>query len=469
MKISLISLVIAVMLCSICYGEELYRIRIENAEKGLVQVSLDKGINYYATGRVKQHANGVKQGFLAADYVTAGQVAATSSHGLRIKVSPDSKFMSQLEDVKIFSIVPNEFYTKPDGFGGHVAGSSGIYTDIPAASSIFANHAPISGNTVYLEENGMLKPISTNYSPKLGDIIVIIVDAPTYNIKYADFENRAGGNVTITQKDGKVINYTKVVKPVLGIGRYDGTTFDENGQINTAHSGVITVDSSPKLPAGTVEGDNPETRGGFMIQPYYHTIRQGEDKPQVMIIGSPNNKYELEGTAPFYSKNVALWYYENAADKSFHALVKIDSGNWEPVPKITGRVDNGLTAQYLNIFFKNKRNIKIGVTDIRLVFPEFNAELSKAALVKDANRLTQAVKLMGATSAPANITPKVPNDLKNAKYYIVTLDGTARGMGDNLDKMTISTTNLVKGVHHINVYAKLNTGSKSYSYYLTVL
>ena len=448
------------------FADEIYRIRIENIEKGLIQVSMDGGDTYYAVGRVLQAATNIKEGFMASEYIDGCSVVATSTHGIRIKISPNEKFGKDFKDVRLFSLVPEEFYVKPTGFGGHVAGSSGIYTDISAGTSIFLNQSPFAGSNIYLENNGQLTSISENHIPKLGDIYVILVNYKSSNIANIDFENKENGVITITRKDSSSYVLGNVIRPVLAIGRYDGTTFNEPGQINTAHGGVITISSSKKFPSGTKEGENPETRGGFMIQPYYHTVKQGENKPQVMVVGKKGTSYDLEGTAPLYLETINLWYYKDSPESSFKIYVKIDHNQWEEMPEITGRFDNGLTPEHLNKVFKN-RNIKVGITDIRLQIPEFNKNLCFDDLKKYTEKLTQKTLKQGAIPVEKMFPINIPNHMKNAEYYTIIVDGQMRFMGK--DTFSLNTSKMPNGVHNLIINAKIPEGILTQSRYFLVL
>lgn len=466
MKIfNLLAIIFLVLTAAGISAEEIYRIRVENTEKGLVQVSMDRGDSYYAVGRVLHPANGVKEGFMASEYIEGGSVVATSSHGIRLKISPKERFGSDFKEVRLFSLVPEEFYVKPTGFGGHVAGSSGIYTDIPSGTSIFLNQSPFAGSKIYLESNGQLLPIPENHTPRSGDVYVILVNYIPSGITSVDFENKADGTITVTKRDGSSEILGKVVRPVSGIGRYDGTTFDEPGQLNTAHGGVVTISSSKKFPSGTKEGEEPETRGGFMIQPYYHTIKQGETKPQVMVIGKKEASYDMEGTAPLYLDTINLWYYKDFPNSSFKVYVKIDGGVWENMPEITGKIDNGLTPEYLNKIFEN-RNISTGITDIRLQIPDFNKDLCMADLKKSADKLAQRTIKQGAVPVGDTLTIDIPKDLKNAEYYTVAIDGKMRFMG--LEPFVLDTSKMPCGVHSITINARMSEKSRQASKYFLV-
>ena len=215
-----------------------------------------------------------------------------------------------------------------------------------------------------------------------------------------------------------------MVRPVTGVGRYDGTTFTGVGAVNTNHGGVITISTAPVSPADTHEGGPVETRGGFMIQPIKHVEEQREKSPQVMVVKPSDDSIvrlegiapHLEGMPPLFSGHISLDNYESSPEASFKAQVRIDSGEWEEVPRIVGRVDNAFTAAYLQPYFERlgqARSINQGVTHIRLLLPRRDRsrvmqdlEIETAAYTSRA--LESGVKPVKGTVllAPADIPPE---------------------------------------------------------------
>ena len=108
-----------------------------------------------------------------------------------------------------------EFAQTPKLFGGLVAGTSGIYTDIPTGTRIFRELSPYVGNAVYLELSNGLAPLPTDYSPRPNDTLDIIVQRPANPLREVVFENKTGGKVTATYVDGTTQAVTTVLKPVL--------------------------------------------------------------------------------------------------------------------------------------------------------------------------------------------------------------------------------------------------------------
>ncbi|MDR3708360.1 MAG: Ig-like domain-containing protein [Capsulimonadaceae bacterium] len=329
---------------------EAWRILIDNSARGPISVSTDHGKTWEILGRVTQPAKCSLPGYLAAGYAPIGTVAATAVHGIRIRVGDTSTAYPEM-----FNVVPTEFAQTPNYFGGHISGDSGIYTDIPAGTSIFRELAPYVGSAVFLKGAfSSWQQIPTGYSPRDGDEIQIIVRRPVDPLREVDFENKPGGDVTATFGSGKKIVVTHVVQPVSGVGRFDGCSYSGVGAINTNHTCVITISTAPITQARELEGTaNAEKRGGFQIVPVYHNSQTEEaGAPEVMILGTPHgNVPVLEGTPPLFFGYFDLAWDPNEPKHSWRCEVrKANETAWEPMPTIVGLQPEGIRALGLNAF-----------------------------------------------------------------------------------------------------------------------
>ena len=434
-------------------GEESCRIRIRNSIKGLVQVSVDAGTTWSTVGRVKIPANARIYGFAAASYIPHGSVAATAVHGLRIKSGQYTLGVGKAQNAMLFSIEPIEFSRIPKGFGGHRSRSSGVYTDIFAGHSIFRNQSPYVGDAVYIERNHGLLRLPEGYTPREGEVFVITVTRPERAIAEISFENKPSGKVTVVYPDGSAEQIASVDRPVLGTGRYDGTTFTGVGAVNTSHGGVLTISTAPTCLPMTVEGGPLETRGGFMIQPYFHVKEQGEESPQVMVIGPKDSKQShMEGTPPMFSGNINLSRYWGRPGNSYRAQVQIDDGPWEDLPPIVGRVDNSFTAAYLRSYFAAKgkpRAITQGVTAVRLLFAKFDASLLARDLTQEVTDYSKRVANVRTVSGTIQlVSPPGPEDCL-INFY---LDGNLGYMSSSEpSKWKWDTRKASNGLHEVQI------------------
>ena len=315
---------------------ESHRIRIVNSLDGAIQISTDAGRTWHLIGRVTAPAMQSLMGYSASGYAQPGTVAATAVHGLRIRVGD-----LDTPDPLLINILPIEFSRTPTLFGGHVSGLSGIYTNIAVGTSIFRELSPLVGNSVF-QESGMgsgqsLLPL--NFIPKAGDVLQITVLQPANPLAEVFFDNVAGGAVRVTYADGTNRLLTHVVKPVVGIGRYDGCSYTGVGAINTNHDGVITVSTAPVTTSPLFEGTGEERRGGFQIQPAFHNAQgDGAGAPSVLVIGSRKKPAapEMEGTPPLFYGYFDLGWSLDQPKHSWRMEVQHKHGPWQHMPTLIG-------------------------------------------------------------------------------------------------------------------------------------
>jgi hypothetical protein len=333
---------------------EVWRIRIDNYADGPIEVSDDHGATWTMIGRVLVPATQSLTGYLAAGYAPIGTVAASAVHGIRIRLGGAS-----LAYPSLINIVPREFVVTPNNFGGHIAGASGIYTNIPSGVSLFRSLSPYVGSPAYLVgKSGALHALTSSYQPAIGDTLVIEVHRMANQIRSILFENREHGNVTVTYADGSSRIVTKVEKPVTGIGRFDGTSYTGVGAVNTNHTCVITISTAQVSDSSLLEGDGPERRGGFQIEPYYHNSQTEEaDSPQVMILGDPNDPNpELEGRAPLFFGGINLaWDPADPAHSWICDVQTAASGShWLPMPQMIGDDDHAIQNRGITAFLLHR-------------------------------------------------------------------------------------------------------------------
>lgn len=329
---------------------EVWRIRIANSPGGQIDVSADGGATWTMIGRVSTPAVASLQGYLAAGYAPIGTVAATAVHGIRIRLGDTSNAYPTL-----INILPREFAATPHFFGGQIAGASGIYTNIPTGTGLFRDLAPYVGSPCYLQDSsGRLQPLTSNYVPAIGDRLVIEVRRRVNELRCVVFENQAHGDVTATYADGTSEIVTHVVKPVEGIGRFDGTSYTGVGAVNTNHTCVITISTMPVSTSKLLEGNGPERRGGFQIEPYYHNTQTDEAwAPQVMILGGTDSQDPLlEGRAPLFYGGINLAW--NPADPT-HSWIcdvqtKTTGNSWIPMPQMIGNQPDAITQHGITAF-----------------------------------------------------------------------------------------------------------------------
>jgi len=400
---------------------ESHRIRISNSVDGPVEVSRDKGVTWQTVGHVTKPATASVMGYLASGYAQPSCISATSVHGIRVRVGDTSTAYP-----KLINLVPSEFLQTPRGFGGHVAGTSGIYMDIPSGKAIFRELAPLAGNPVYLQQSsGELTPLPENYAPAKNDDLVILVERPVNGLREIDFENRNHGSVTIEYEDGTRKEIAEVLKPVYGIGRFDGTSYTGVGAINTDHCGVITVSSAPISTSPLLEGTGEERRGGFQIEPIYHNTQSEEAfADMILVIGHRDKQHQpdLEGTPPLFDGYIDLAWSSSDPEHSWRAEIKRGGSSWLPMPQIVGAklsslrgvtairlirkkpLDDGWTTQQIAQAVQGYRNREMALARAGKM-PVKRGTVVMAASVSDSRTKYVAFYVNGRLRAMTNNAP----------------------------------------------------------------
>lgn len=437
---------------------ELHRIRVVNRKDGAIQVSTDAGATWSLIGRVVAPATTAAEGYLAMNYADPGTVSATAVHGLRLRISGDDP---TLHSPLTLAINPREYRGAINkGYGGHRAGSAGIYTDIPAGTSLFRNLAPYVGNPLFRQtDDQRLLPLPRSFRPRgEGETLVIVVQRPRAALVEVVFENRAGGAVTGRFSDGTTREITRVVQPVKGVGRFDGTAYTGVGRINTAHSGVVTVSTAP-VDAALPEGEGKERRGGFQISPAWHNARTEEaGAPMVMTLGTPGpRRRELEGNPPLFRDMIPLANGEGA-----RVDVAIDGGAWEPMPSLVGAKLDAFTGPGLTRVWKargGKRAATRGVTAFRLHIPLLTPGRSRAAATTAAAQY-QTARLAAARAGRLPLVTGTltinanPTNAAGVVFVRFSVEGAAKGF-TNRAPFTLSwdTTRVPNGEYLVEAEA----------------
>lgn len=221
-----------------------------------------------------------------------------------------------------------------------------------AGTGLFGGFAPLTGSKVFILRNGSEIPLTD--VPESGDVLIIRTKLPE-NPEFfmIDIENRPGGRVIAHGIKGvKVV--ARVIHPVGGVGRFGGTVFQSVGRIRASHSGVIDVSTSKR---GEV--------GGIQIMPLKHALTSKEminawKLTQWMIISPLPFEPDLEGRPPLYKDSFVPGtqlndklpdVFSQYGRKSL-ILCRIDGGQWERLPEVSGRVDDALkNITHLRLYF----------------------------------------------------------------------------------------------------------------------
>jgi hypothetical protein len=309
---------------------EVYRWRLENAPGGLVEASEDGGRTWRQLGRVVRPAVAVAVGFTASRWGQDGTVVASGANAVHVKVgqAPGGRGL-------IFSIWPAGASWAPHG----------ILTDIPGGRGIFGGRfSAFVGNPVLVEGPGG-GFTAAGWTPAPGARVVVVVRRPLRFPVELEFENRFGGLVRARYLDGSEELVAVVLRPVAGVGRFEGTQYVGVGRVRANHPGVIDVSTSP---VGQV--------GGFQIIPRDHAhspeLVGAVLGTQWMVVG-PLNPFDAspQGTAPLFSAFIAPRYdpqdlaeedWQRRVSERYLVLCRVDGGPWQLFPPLVGRRDDAL-------------------------------------------------------------------------------------------------------------------------------
>ena len=330
-----------------------FRIQIVNSKNGSISISKNKGISFEVIGHVLWPVKQVNEkGYTASQWANSGEVIATAVNAIHIKVANPKT---------IFSILPNEFSGPVSKYGSYFSSSSSIYTGIPAGKIIFGGgFAPFLGNKVMVSGKGV------SSCPKIGDIITIIVERPIKWPTDMIFENRFGGKIIVNYINGSAEVVGEVLRPVQGVGRFEGSRFLSPGRIRANHPGVIDISTST---GGLV--------GGFQIIPANHAqspeMGGARIKTQWMVVGgiSVFDK-SPEGLPPLFKYFIKPQYdpddinspdWETKFLQRFLVQVKLSNKKgWQPIPVYGLRKGEDLPAA--------ADRLLENVDKIRILFPE---------------------------------------------------------------------------------------------------
>ena len=360
-----------------------FSIVIENAKDGGIYIL--RGETVLQVGRVLVPVTAVNEnGFTASQWGKDGAVCATAVNAIHVKVRNHPETGRGV----IFSILPREFLNiDPEQYKSYLSKNTSLFTDIPAGTGIFgAGWAPAVGTPVHLaktarqepqppvelevlsrgfnedtkDASARLLPMPTEYVPSEGDVLIIRVAYPRFPI-YLEFENKFGGLIRIKYAGKEPEAIGQVLKPVAGVGRFEGTTYARVGRIRANHPGVIDISTSP---FGEI--------GGFQIIPREHAMSPemtfARTLTQWMVVGPLDALApSWEGQPPLFDGFIFPCYIPLLSDAPEHAdfpainrllsrfyvLAKMRGNNdWGPLPTVTGRNDTALVdLEAIRIYF----------------------------------------------------------------------------------------------------------------------
>jgi len=324
-------------------GPVLFEISAEMTPGSPVVISLPDGTQREAGAVLALPTNTRWPSYTASAWGEPSEVCASAVNAIHILVSVENG------KGRTMSIIPKETIAPAAGPGASLVISS------KASYGIFGAFAPPVGSRVSFIKRGGTKreSLSASNMPQAKDTLIITV-CKIHTPYMVEFENRPGGRITEWSSSGvKVIG--RVIRPLAGTGRFEGTIFQRRGALRANHCGVIDFSTSP---VGKV--------GGCQIIPWDHALKSREmqgawDMTQWLIAGPADGASMMGGSFPLFkgalvpgpSQGEQMWDVWSTYGRKSLVIARVKGGSWEPVPESSGRNDSAL----------------LDVTHIRIYFP----------------------------------------------------------------------------------------------------
>ena len=257
---------------------------------------------------------------------------------------------------RTLSIIPKETIAPAAGPG------ASIIVSTKAGYGLFGAWAPPVGSSVMVRRaSGTEKRLSHDFMPQKGDTLVITATIPAPPTPGAqevmpyivDIENRPGGRVTAWTESGTEA-IGRVLLPVSGTGRFEGTKFQRVGAIRANHCGVIDISTS-----------NYGEIGGFQMIPWDHALSSKEmqnawNMTQWMLVGPADGKSKLGATFPLFKAALVsgpadgekLWDVWSTYGRKSLIMVRRNGGPWQKMMESAGRKDTALKdVTHIRIYY----------------------------------------------------------------------------------------------------------------------
>lgn len=335
-------------------ARELYRVRITNSPNGAIEVSSDRGQSWDALGKVTRAAVASAPASSVISIAPGGSVAGVAADTLLFRLPAAA---GQNRTLRLLA-------------RGEPANGAAIVTDIPERGSLFRCLAPPIGSRLLLDRDPQPpQALTPNYSPRIGDRLLIVVsgeygaDPPSVTI-----ENKAGGEVVLAATGGVPKVLAKVKQPLTGIGRYAGTERAGVGRVVGWTPTAVTVSTAGQLRRPAENGQAAEERGGFVIQPAEPKLLGATHTPSQLLLEAVPEGNTKPPVSRFFGLGAMVSNGDPVDLSATQVEVKIDGGDWEPLPDLRGAVNSDNMAVALKQAFSTEREIKSGITDLRLTF-----------------------------------------------------------------------------------------------------
>lgn len=371
--------------------QELHRVLIHNVTGGEIRGSRDGGRTWAVFGHITfPIRNGIwharKDGVFAYQFHRGpSTVFATAVNAVHLRMSDPIGYTlptdlhTPLVDPHGLSILPKDTHVdNPDNGSGHSA-----YTDIAPGQLLYnGDWTPKVGSEVLMGDGTQFAPIPYDLPPNDTDLdrsfLLIVTHADAAPIQYLQIDNQVGGKVSVKRQGvTALVQFAKVIRPIVGVGRFLGSEFiSKPGVLRANHAGVFEigttdVNTDPNLPPGI---SDDEKRGGFQIVPSHHfqdtSLSSGGDHAQVYLVVGPIQdppdllRYDrgIDGQAPLFKgnarANTGKTYFKFRGDASWYEIS--NALRMDKFKRADGTVVRHLRGKILDALTE--------VTQIRFVF-----------------------------------------------------------------------------------------------------
>ncbi|MEG1502175.1 MAG: hypothetical protein RR370_02180 [Synergistaceae bacterium] len=340
-KILCLTFIFLLIISKVAFANDYFEIKIPCKIGASVNL-IHNGI-VYEIGKVLKIPTSTRYpSYTASAWGTSSSICASAVNAIHIVTSIEQN------KGRTISILPQETIAPAAGT------NAAFIIDSKAGNGIFGLWAPIVGSEVFVanSETNEFSTLENKPSFKITDSL-IIRNVPSKTPYMVEIENKPGGRVYSWSSDGYSL-LARVIKPVIGTGRFMGTLFQNTSRLRANHCGVIDLSTSTR---GKV--------GGFQLIPWEHALTSKEmqnawDLTQWMILAPVNPDDKLKATFPLFKgalipgtgdcdsfNDIILKY----GRKSLF-LVRINGGNWQKVPSFVGKQNFSLKdITHIRIYF----------------------------------------------------------------------------------------------------------------------
>ena len=393
---------------------ESHRLAFENQRGGRVAVSLDSGRTWSTIGSVLHASTAPGPGLPGMDLAAPGSVSAAGIQGFHLRtasVTPDDTRPGRI------SVLPSDHPSAASPPPGT------LIVDLASGSLLFTSLLPKPGDDAWMVTRTATGTPDKQLPlfPAKDRTMVVVVGTRFPSARQITFENRPGGLVEMTTGEGRPLLLGRVIQPLEGVGRYDGTSLVGLGRVVSLLHLSWVVATVPRKATGK-EGFGPERRGGFAIHAIASGQPSGRREAALVFAIEPEPGVAGDSRSPW--ADALPW----ASDCRFEC--RIDDGPWRALPIATGpRVacftpDNWSAAP----FRIEGQPIRRGITALRAVVPALSSRLLADAVARasalDRQRRVELAKRRGVPVVRGRYVVRIrPTDPANIRFVRLSVEG----------------------------------------------